>query len=155
MNVRVLLLAAVVFLLGGGEILAESVVFERSRIDVVGSDGRHHPMAVEMAVTPEQLSQGLMFRKSLPADTGMLFDFGRPRQVSMWMKNTLIPLDMLFMDRAGRVIHVEEYTIPGNLQPLGPSDPVLGVLEVPAGTVRRLGLKSGDRVVHSLFDAGH
>ena len=151
MNLRVLLLSAAAFLLGGGEILAESVSFERSRIDVVGSDGRHHPMAVEMAVTPEQLSQGLMFRKSLPAETGMLFDFGRPREVSMWMKNTLIPLDMLFMDRAGRVIHVEEYTIPGNLQPLGPSDPVLGVLEVPAGTVRRLGLKAGDRVVHPLF----
>ena len=151
MKFRVLLLAVVAFLFGAGEILAETVTFERSQLDVVGRDGRHHPMTVELAVTPEQLSQGLMFRKNLPADTGMLFDFGRPRQVSMWMKNTLIPLDMLFMDRGGRVIHVEEYTIPGNLQALGPNDPVLGVLEVPAGTVRRLGLKGGDMVVHPLF----
>lgn len=154
MNIRVLLLAAVFILSICGDVLAETVTFGRSQIDVVGSDGRHHPMAVEMAVTPEQLSQGLMFRKNLPPETGMLFDFGRPRQVSMWMKNTLIPLDMLFMDSAGRVIHVEEYTIPGNLQPLGPSDPVLGVLEVSAGTVRRLGLRPGDRVVHPLFGAG-
>ena len=62
MKTRILLVAVVAFLLGGGEILAETVTFGKSQLDVVGSDGRHHPMTVEMAVTPEQLSQGLMFR---------------------------------------------------------------------------------------------
>ncbi|EME70073.1 hypothetical protein H261_10339 [Paramagnetospirillum caucaseum] len=130
------------------------MTFGASRVEVVAEDGKRYAFAVEMAVTPEQLSQGLMFRRDLPAGTGMLFDFGSVRQVSMWMKNTLIPLDMLFMDRSGRVIHAEQYAVPGSLEPRGPAGLVLGVLEVPAGTIRRLGLKPGDRVVHPMFERG-
>lgn len=145
-------LAAVIVLLLGVSAAAQSVTFGASRLEVVADGGRRHAFAVELAVTPEQLSQGLMFRRDLPAGTGMLFDFGSARQVSMWMKNTLIPLDMLFMDRAGRVVHVEQYAVPGSLEPRGPAEPVLGVLELPAGTARRLGLKPGDRVIHSMFE---
>ncbi|KIL97023.1 exported protein [Paramagnetospirillum magnetotacticum MS-1] len=149
------LAAMIIVLLGvSAGAVAGSVTFGASRLDVVTEGGAHHAFNVEMAVTSEQLSQGLMFRRDLPAGTGMLFDFGSPRQVSMWMKNTLIPLDMLFMDRTGRVIHLEQYTVPGSLEPRGPSEPVLGVLEIPAGTVRRLGLKTGDRVVHPMFERG-
>lgn len=146
--------AAVIFVLLGvsAAAMAEPVTFGASRLEVVAGDGKRHAFAVEMAVTPDQLSQGLMFRRDLPAGTGMLFDFGSPRQVSMWMKNTLIPLDMLFMERSGRVVHVEEYAVPGSLQPRGPAEPVLGVLELPAGTARRLGLKPGDRIVHPMFE---
>ncbi|BAE49703.1 Uncharacterized conserved protein [Paramagnetospirillum magneticum AMB-1] len=133
---------------------AEAVIFGASRLEVITQGGKRHAFAVELATTPEQLSQGLMFRRDLPAGNGMLFDFGLPRQVAMWMKNTLIPLDMLFMDRTGRVIHVEQYTVPGSLEPRGPSEPVLGVLELPAGTVRRLGLSAGDRVSHPMFERG-
>lgn len=148
-------LAAVIFvLIGAAASAAAAVTFETSRLEVVAEGGRRHAFAVELAVTSEQLSQGLMFRRDLPAGTGMLFDFGSPRQVSMWMKNTLIPLDMLFMDRRGRVVHVEQYAVPGSLEPRGPAEPVLGVLELPAGTARRLGLKPGDRVIHSMFERG-
>ena len=148
-------LVAVIFvLLGVSTAAAESVGFGKSRIEVIAEGGKRHALTVEMAVTPEQLSQGLMFRRDLPAGTGMLFDFGSPRQVSMWMKNTLIPLDMLFVDRAGMVIYVEQYAVPGSLEPRGPSEPVLGVVEIPAGTARRLGLKPGDRVSHPMFERG-
>ena len=151
MNIRALLIVAAIVFSGIGGALAQTVSFDKSRLEVVGRDGRHHPFAIELASTEDQLSQGLMFRKNLAADAGMLFDFGRPRQVTMWMKNTLIPLDMLFMDRTGQVIYIEQYAVPGTLQPRGPSDPVLGVLEVAAGTARRLGLHAGDRILHPIF----
>ena len=151
---RAVLVGLVFVLWGMGGALAQTVSFEQSRLDVVGGDGRHHPFTIELAATEEQLSQGLMFRKTLAEDAGMLFDFGRPRQVAMWMKNTLIPLDMLFMDRSGTVIYIEEYAVPGTLQPRGPSGLVQGVLEVAAGTARRLGLHAGDRVLHPIFAAG-
>ncbi|WP_237051458.1 DUF192 domain-containing protein [Magnetospirillum sp. ME-1] len=147
-------LAAVIFVLLGAAASAAPVTFGASRLEVVAEGGKRHAFAVELAATPEQLSQGLMFRRDLPAGTGMLFDFGTPRQVSMWMKNTLIPLDMLFMDSGGRVVYVEQYAVPGSLEPRGPAEPVLGVLELPAGTARRLGLKPGDRVIHSMFERG-
>lgn len=133
---------------------AGSVTFGTSRLDIVTAGGVRHPVAVELAATPEQLAQGLMFRRDLPTGMGMLFDFGSSRQVAMWMKNTLIPLDMLFMDRYGRVVYVEQYAVPGSLEPRGPSEPVLGVLELPAGTARRLGLAPGDRVEHPMFARG-
>lgn len=151
MSLRVLLLAVALFLVSVGGSVAQAVSFGQSRLEVVGQDGRHHPFAVELASTEAQLSQGLMFRKSLAPEAGMLFDFGRPRQVSMWMKNTLIPLDMLFIDRSGRVIYIEEFAVPGTLEPRGPREMVLGVLEVPGGTARRLGLRAGDQVVHAMF----
>jgi len=154
-------IAAVIFVLLGVAAVpssspfgAETVTFGTARLDVAAEGGTRHAFTVEVAVTPEQLSQGLMFRRDLAQGRGMLFDFGRPRQVSMWMKNTLIPLDMLFADRDGRVIHVEQYTVPGSLEPRGPAEPVLGVLEIPAGTARRLGLKPGDRIIHPMFERG-
>ncbi len=148
---RILFYILMVMLLTGGLAIAQSVTFPGSHIELVTAQGRRHSVRVEVASTPEQLAQGLMFRRSLEADAGMLFDFGQSRPVSMWMKNTLIPLDMLFMDRRGRVVHVEEYAVPGSLIPRGPSEPVLGVLELAAGTARRLGLKPGDRVEHPMF----
>lgn len=154
MNIRVLLAVIAVVVSSVSGAVAQSATFALSRLEVVTSDGRRHPFAVELAATEAQLSQGLMFRKSLAADAGMLFDFGRARQVSMWMKNTLIPLDMLFLDRGGRVIHVEEFAVPGTLQPRGPSEPVLAVLELAGGAARRLGLRVGDRVLHPMFNLG-
>jgi uncharacterized membrane protein (UPF0127 family) len=152
--VRAFAALIVVLMMVGTTATAEPVTFPRSGLELVAEDGRRHAFAIELAVTPDQLAQGLMFRRDLPAGTGMLFDFGAPRQVSMWMKNTLIPLDMLFADRAGRVIYVEQFAVPGSLEPRGPSQPVLGVLELPAGTARRLGLKPGDRLVHPMFERG-
>ncbi|MBI3444735.1 MAG: DUF192 domain-containing protein [Magnetospirillum sp.] len=145
---------AMIALLWAGAVLAQAVSFPKSRLELVTKNGTHHAISVELAQSPEQLSQGLMFRRDLPAGTGMLFDFGTSKPVSMWMKNTLVPLDMLFMDRGGRVVYVEEFAVPGSLQPRGPGEPVLGVLELPAGTARRLGLAPGDRVEHEMFRHG-
>lgn len=132
----------------------QSPSFPRAALDVVTADGRHHPFQIEEAVTEAQLFQGLMFRRTLERNTGMLFDFGTPRQVAMWMKNTLVPLDMLFIRADGHIAYIEEYAVPGTLQPRGPAEPVLGVLEVAAGTARRLGLKPGDIVQHPMFNRG-
>ncbi len=153
MALWILRIILTMIVLTGADAQAQPVSFERSTLDVVTADSRRHSFAVELAATPDQLSQGLMFRKSLAADAGMLFNFGTPRQVSMWMKNTLIPLDMLFMDRGGRIIRVEEYAVPGSLEPRGPPESVLAVLELSAGTARRLGIRSGDRVEHAIFNA--
>lgn len=133
---------------------AQTVTFGRDAAVIATADGRRHDVAVELAATPEQLAQGLMFRRDLAPGAGMLFDFGSSRPVSMWMKNTLIPLDMLFMDRNGRVVHVEQYAVPGSLEARGPAEPVLGVLELPGGTARRLGIRPGDRVEHPMFARG-
>lgn len=119
---------------------------------IVTGKGRF-PFTVEVAMTPEQRRVGLMGRTGLPASGGMLFDYGQPGPVRMWMKDTLISLDMLFIDETGRVVHVAERTTPFSLQPLGPDQPVLAVLEVAAGTAARLGITAGSRVEHPRFAA--
>jgi uncharacterized membrane protein (UPF0127 family) len=106
---------------------------------------------VELARSPEELAQGLQHRRSLPADAGMLFDFGPERIVTMWMKNTYIPLDMLFIDAEGTVADIAERTTPLSLETIASQVPVRAVLEVNAGTVAALGIRKGDRVHHPIF----
>jgi len=148
-----LVLALLIGLMAGGPSLAaQAVEFGTSRVELIAAQGGHRTaLAVELAATPAQLEQGLMYRRALAPDSGMLFDFGRPRMVAMWMKNTLIPLDMLFLDAGGRIVHIEENAEPGSLQPRGPAQMVLGVLELPAGSAARFGLRLGDRVEHPIF----
>jgi uncharacterized membrane protein (UPF0127 family) len=110
-----------------------------------------HKFDVELATTPAQLEQGLMFRRSLPPDAGMLFDFGTPSPVSMWMKNTFIPLDMLFIDAHGRIINIAERTVPGSLAAVSAAAPARAVLELNGGTAARLGIRPGDRVLFPIF----
>jgi uncharacterized membrane protein (UPF0127 family) len=107
--------------------------------------------AVEMAVTDEERAQGLMFRKELPDGRGMLFDFKREQPVSMWMKNTLIPLDMLFITGDGRIARIAENTEVRSERIISSGVPVLAVLEVIAGTARKYGIAPGDRVNHPIF----
>jgi uncharacterized membrane protein (UPF0127 family) len=106
---------------------------------------------VEIADTEELRTRGLMFRQRLPEDRGMLFDFETPRQVSMWMKNTYISLDMLFIREDGKIAYIAENTVPKSLDTIGVSEPVLAVLELAGGTTRRLGIRAGDTVYHRLF----
>jgi uncharacterized membrane protein (UPF0127 family) len=127
------------------------VAFPQSRAEIVTAAGAHHKLAIEVATTPDQLTQGLMYRRSLAADAGMLFDFGAAKPVSMWMRNTLIPLDMLFLAADGRVVGIHQRAVPGSLEVISAPEPVRGVLEVNGGTAQRLGLAVGDRVVHPLF----
>jgi uncharacterized membrane protein (UPF0127 family) len=93
----------------------------------------------------------MMFRESMAPDAGMLFDFGEVRQASMWMKNTLISLDMLFIDADGQVIAIARNAVPGSTRSLGPGVPVRAVLEIPGGRAKELGVQPGDTVQHPIF----
>jgi len=117
---------------------------------VVTAKGRFL-FTVEVAETEAQRRQGLQHRKGLAAGAGMLFDYKRVQPVAMWMKDTLIPLDMLFIDAAGRVVNVARDTVPLSRAAIPSAAPVRAVLEVNAGTARRLGIRPGDRVLHAIF----
>lgn len=105
----------------------------------------------EIADTDALRERGLMFRQRLPRDHGMLFDFGQPHEVAMWMKNTYISLDMVFIRPDGTVAYVAENTVPKSLDVIGVHEPVQGVLELAAGTAKRIGLRPGDTVYHRIF----
>ena len=115
------------------------------------SGGAAHRFSVEIARTPEQQQLGLMFRRKLAADAGMLFLYERPYRISMWMKNTLIPLDMIFIGVDGRIVDIAQRTVPHSVEPIYAGKPAIAVLEVNGGTAARLGLRIGDRVEHEAF----
>ena len=106
---------------------------------------------VEVARTPGQHSQGLMFRRRLAAGAGMLFVYRRSKPVAMWMQNTFIPLDMLFIGPSGRIVHIVERTVPMSTETIESRKPVSSVLELNAGTVSRLGIRPGDVVTSPAF----
>lgn len=107
--------------------------------------------SAEIADTDELRSRGLMFRHKLPEGQAMLFDFGSPRPAAMWMKNTYIPLDMLFIRADGTIAAIAENTEPFSQQTISVEEPVRGVLELPAGTAQKLGLHRNDKVYHRIF----
>lgn len=107
--------------------------------------------SVELAVTDKERETGLMYRKELADGRGMLFDFSPEQQVSMWMKNTFISLDMIFIGADGRVTRIAENTEPQSTRIISSGGPAKGVLEVIAGTARKYGIAPGDQVVHPLF----
>ncbi|WOH47725.1 DUF192 domain-containing protein [Bradyrhizobium sp. sBnM-33] len=107
---------------------------------------------VEMATTEEEKTQGLMYRKELPDGKGMLFDFSPEQQISMWMKNTYIPLDMIFIRADGRILRIAENTEPLSTKIVSSGGPARAVLEVIAGTAQKYGIQPGDRVAHPLFN---
>lgn len=133
---------------------AGHVAMETSELTIESSAAGRHRFQVELATTPEQRAWGLMFREALAPDAGMLFVYAGERPVGMWMKNTLIPLDMLFIDGAGRIVNIVERAVPGSLKIIPSAGPVKGVLELNGGTAARLGIMPGDRVVHPMFQAG-
>jgi len=108
--------------------------------------------SVEMATTEEEKTNGLMYRKELPDGKGMLFDFSPEQEVSMWMKNTFISLDMIFIRADGRILRIAENTEPQSTKIISSRGPAKGVLEVIAGTARKYGIAPGDRVAHPLFN---
>ena len=118
----------------------------------IATDGDATMFTVEIADTDLTRERGLMFRQRLPEGHGMLFDFGEPRPVSMWMKNTYIPLDMLFIRTDGTIAYVAENTVPKSLDTIGITEPVLAVLELPGGTAKAKDIRAGDVVYHRLFN---
>ena len=132
---------------------AQLATFGTSELAIGTASGKQH-FTIEVAKSREQMMQGLMYRRSLPADAGMLFEYDHPQPVAFWMKNTLIPLDMLFIGADGTVLDIHERAVPLSLDSIATDQPVLGVLELNGGTVSRLGIKRGDRVDHPLFAKG-
>jgi uncharacterized protein len=106
---------------------------------------------VEIADDAQETSKGLMFRQSMPADHGMLFIHQQEGERLMWMRNTYLSLDMLFIDRTGRIHHIAERTTPFSEATIASQGPVLAVLELNGGTVAALGIKVGDKVLHRAF----
>lgn len=107
---------------------------------------------IEVARTEEQQAKGLMFRTALADDHGMLFPHDRPREVAMWMRNTYIPLDMVFISAGGKIHRIAERTEPLSEKIIRSQGEVAGVLELAGGAAERLGLKPGDQVRHALFN---
>lgn len=121
-----------------------------NRLAVVTATGAHN-FKVEVMRTRAELEKGLMFRRQMAPDVGMLFDFGAPQDVSMWMKNTYLPLDMLFIGPDGKVVSVAENAVPMSETIISSGGPITGVLELNAGTAKRIGVRPGDLVRHPMF----
>jgi len=119
-------------------------------LEIVTKNGVH-VFSVEMATTDKERETGLMYRKELPDGKGMLFDFSPEQQISMWMKNTYISLDMIFIRADGRILRIAENTEPQSLNIISSGGLAKGVLEVIAGTAQKYGIAPGDRVAHPLF----
>ena len=118
---------------------------------VIATAKHRHTFTVELAANRQDRAQGLMYRRSMAADAGMLFVYARPQRVSYWMKNTFIPLDMLFIAADGRIVNIRQRTVPHSLAPVRSDGEVLAVLELNGGTTSRLGIKAGDAVRHEIF----
>jgi uncharacterized protein len=122
--------------------------FPKSQLAIERRNGRD-TFQIWLAETSAQQEQGLMWIRQLPADYGMLFVLGEPRPMTMWMKNTYIPLDMLFLARNGRITHIVAKTTPLSEAIISSNGEVAGVLELAAGETERRGIKVGDRVIHA------
>lgn len=123
----------------------------KEKLVIVGHDGTKHSFNVEMALTPDQQEIGEMFRTEIPRDGGMLFDWGQPQPTQMWMKNTLIPLDMVFINPDGTIRSIAENTTPRSLAVIDAGGPVRAALELNAGTTAKLGIRVGDKVEQKIF----
>jgi uncharacterized membrane protein (UPF0127 family) len=132
---------------------SSAVAFERSPagleqmpLTITDAKGKAHKFIVEVARTPEEQAHGLMDRQSLAPDRGMIFPYQPPQPVAFWMKNTLIPLDMVFISPGGKILRIEANTVPLSLDPVGSGDAVEAVLELNGGRSVELGIAAGDRV---------
>jgi len=137
-------------------LLALATLAQAAETSPLTIDTAHGPRQfnVEIATTPEQMALGLMYRQSLAPNSGMLFVYPSERQVAFWMKNTFIPLDMLFIAADGRIRRIVERTVPLSTIPVSSVDSVRAVLEVNSGTAERLGIKPGDIVHHTTLGNG-
>ena len=120
----------------------------KEKLVIVTHDGRHLDFDVEVARTAEQQITGLMFRKSVPPTGGMLFVWGASRESQMWMRNTLVPLDMVFINSDGTIRHIAEDTVPESLAVIDSGGPVAATLELAGGITAKLDIRVGDKVLN-------
>ena len=128
-------------------------IFRRSTLQIATPDARLHTFKIWIADDEQRRSRGLMFVKHLAAEDGMLFVYPQPQPIAMWMKNTFVPLDMLFVAADGKVARVVENTKPQSLATIESGSPVLGVVELAAGSAARLKIAAGAQVIHPVFSA--
>jgi len=149
---RAIGLAAIVFVAGCALPAAQTPASASAQdtIEIVTSSGVH-AFSVELATNDAERARGLMYRKSLPEGHGMLFDFQTDQPVQFWMRNTYIPLDMIFIQGNGRILRIAENTTPLSDALVPSGGPIRGVLEVIAGTARKFHIAAGDRVTGSIF----
>ena len=126
----------------------------KEKLEIITRDGKVHDFNVEMALRPDQQTVGLMFRPSVPTDGGMLFDWHGERQSQMWMKNTVAPLDMVFIGADGKVRAIAENTVPQSLATIDSRLPVRATLELAAGTTAKMDIRVGDTVKQRIFGNG-
>jgi len=126
-------------------------LFLRSTLQIATPDARLHRFRIWIAADDARRARGLMFVKRLDEDQGMLFVYASEQRIGMWMKNTFIPLDMLFIDRTGKVLQVVENTTPFSLETIESKQPAAAVLELPGGTAARLKIVPGAIVMHEVF----
>ena len=129
----------------------QAVRFERAELSIETTSGEVFEFKIELAESGAQKARGLMFRREMAADAGMLFLHRRDKVLTMWMANTFLPLDMLFIAANGRIVTIEENTIPQSREIISSREKVRAVLELNAGTARDLSIVVGDRVIYEAF----
>jgi uncharacterized protein len=134
--------------------IEDLAAFPSNELTIGDGKKTRHVFKVWLADTPQRQAQGLMFVRSLPDLRGMLFAYPQSKPLSMWMKNTYIPLDMVFIDEHGRIQQIVEQTTPHSLEIIRSKDPARAVLEIAGGESKRLGIHPGQQVVHPAL-AGH
>ncbi len=144
--VKSAVMALLFFMLASAAQAQERQAFTSEPLTIETASGKTHDFVAELALDDAQRAQGLMFRKSMPSENGMLFDFGEARAVAMWMRNTLIPLDMLFIGSDGRITHIHENAVPHSEAIISSRGPVKFVLELNGGAAKRSGIKPGDMI---------
>ena len=151
MPLRSLLFSLFLLLAGCAASAQAPVVYPKGELFIETAAGQRYRFDIEVAESAEQHARGLMFRESMPIDAGMLFVYPDERPVAMWMRNTLIPLDMVFIAGDGRIVRVHERATPLSTATIPSGHPVRAVLELNGGTAARFGIRAGDRVVHPAF----
>jgi uncharacterized membrane protein (UPF0127 family) len=127
----------------------------KEKLVIITRDGARHDFNVEMALTPQQQTVGLMFRPTVAPDGGMLFDWVTPHSSQMWMRNTISPLDMVFINADGTIRSIVENTVPESLAVIDSRGPVRATLELAAGTTAKLNILVGDKVEQRIFGNAH
>jgi len=150
LKIYLLCILDIIFISGMSHAAEDKMEFGHSELSIL-SAGHRHKLDVEVATTFEQHARGLMFRKEMADRHGMLFLFHDSLMITMWMKNTYIPLDIVFIDRRGVIVHIARNAVPLSLEYISSVKPVIYVLELNGGITDRLGIKVGDRVLSPSF----